>query len=45
MLSIPENFQILFTQGGSEMQLNAVCHNLLGKYKKANFFVHGEFSK
>lgn len=45
MLSIPDNYEILFTQGGNEMQLSAVCMNLTGKNKGANFLVTGAHSK
>jgi len=42
MLSVPENFEIFLTQGGPEMQLSALCYNLLGGHKKINFLVTGE---
>ena len=45
MLSIPDNYEILFTQGGNEMQLSAVGLNLTGKNKGANFLVTGAHSK
>lgn len=45
MLDIPENFVILFTQGGAQMQFNAACYNLLGKHKAANFLLTGVWSK
>jgi len=45
MLDIPDNFTILFTQGGAQMQFNAACYNLLGKHKAANFLLTGAWSK
>mmetsp|Transcript_4403 Transcript_4403/g.5400 ORF Transcript_4403/g.5400 Transcript_4403/m.5400 type:complete len:285 (+) Transcript_4403:2039-2893(+) len=45
MLSIPDDFEIFFTQGGSQMQQAAICYNLLGKYKAANFLITGNDSR
>ena len=45
MLDIPENFVIFFTQGGAQMQFDAVCYNLIGKHKAANFLITGVWSK
>ena len=44
-LDIPENFTILFTEGGSQSQINAICLNLPCKYKTGNFLVMGARSR
>ena len=44
MLSIPDDFEVLITQGGPEMQHSALCYNLLGQHKTINFVVTGEDS-
>jgi phosphoserine aminotransferase len=31
LMSIPEEFEILFFQGGASQQFSAMCHNLLGE--------------
>ena len=45
MLDIPDNFSILFTQGGGQMQFSAMCLNLLGKHKACNMLITGVWSK
>ena len=45
MLSIPDNFEILFTQGGAQMQFSALCYNLIGKYKTANYLNTGAWGR
>ena len=45
MLNIPSNFTVLFTQGGAQMQFPAICYNLLGIHKTANFLITGVWSK
>lgn len=45
MLNIPNNFQVLFTQGGSDMQVTAVCQNLASTFRKANVVVNGHYSQ
>jgi phosphoserine aminotransferase len=45
LLSIPENFKILFLQGGASLQNGAIPMNLCGKNKKMNYLVTGAWSK
>ena len=45
MLDIPDNFSIEFLQGGCQLQFDAICYNLLGEHKAANYLVTGAWSK
>jgi phosphoserine aminotransferase len=45
LLSIPDNFKVLFLQGGASGQNGAIPMNLLGKNKKCNYLVTGNWSK
>lgn len=45
LLSIPENYKVLFLQGGASTQFSAVPLNLLFKSGKADYVVTGLFSK
>lgn len=44
VMNIPDNYQILFLQGGATQQFSAIPLNLL-KNKKADYIVTGAFSK
>ncbi len=44
LLSIPENYQVLFLQGGATQQFAAIPMNLMRK-KKADYIVSGSWSK
>ena len=44
VLNIPENYKILFMQGGASTQFAAVPLNLMNKNKKADYIVSGQFS-
>ena len=44
VLQIPENYKILFMQGGASTQFAAVPLNLMNKNKKADYIVSGQFS-
>ena len=44
LLSVPDNYKILFVQGGASQQFAAVPMNLM-KNKKADYIVTGQFSK
>lgn len=45
LMSIPENYDVLFLQGGASLQFAAVPLNLCGKVKQADYVVTGNFSK
>lgn len=44
LLSIPDNYRVLFLQGGATLQFSAVPLNLM-KTGKADYIVSGQFSK
>ena len=45
LAGIPENYQILFLQGGASLQFSMVPMNLLTDYGKADHIVTGNFAK
>jgi len=45
LMNIPENYKVLFLQGGASTQFSAVPLNLMNKNKKADYVVTGQFSK
>lgn len=45
LMQIPENYKVLFLQGGASTQFAAVPLNLLSKNGKADYVVTGQFSK
>ncbi|UCE18349.1 MAG: 3-phosphoserine/phosphohydroxythreonine transaminase [Gemmatimonadota bacterium] len=45
LLGIPENFSILFLQGGASLQFAMVPMNLLGNGKSADYVITGAWSK
>lgn len=45
LLSIPENYKVLFLQGGATMQFAAIPLNLLGKNNKADYIDTGIWSQ
>lgn len=45
ILNVPDNYKILFLQGGASTQFSAVPLNLMTKSKKADYVVSGMFSK
>jgi phosphoserine aminotransferase len=45
LLSIPDNFKVLFLQGGATLQNGAIPMNLLRSNKKMNYLVTGTWSK
>jgi phosphoserine aminotransferase len=45
LLAIPDNYRVLFTQGGSTLQFAAVPYNLLGRGGRANFLHTGIWGK
>ena len=45
LMNIPENYKVLFLQGGATTQFAAVPLNLIGKTGKADYIVSGQFSK
>lgn len=45
LMNIPDNYKVLFLQGGATTQFSAVPLNLLNGSKKADYVVTGQFSK
>ncbi len=44
LMGIPENYKVLFLQGGASTQFAAVPLNLMNKNKKADYILSGQFS-
>lgn len=44
LMAIPDNYKVLFLQGGASTQFAAVCYNLLTGSGKADYVITGEFS-
>ena len=44
LMNIPDNYKVLFLQGGASTQFAAVPLNLMNKNKKADYIVSGQFS-
>ena len=44
LMNVPENYKILFLQGGASTQFAAVPMNLIGRTGKADYIVSGQFS-
>ena len=44
LMNVPEDYEILFLQGGASTQFSAIPMNLLGKTGKADYAVTGNFS-
>ncbi len=45
LMNVPENYKILFLQGGASTQFASVPFNLLSENKCADYIVSGQFSK
>lgn len=45
LLNIPENYKVLFLQGGASLQFSAIPLNLLGKNNKADYIHTGIWSE
>ena len=45
IMSIPDNYKVLFLQGGASTQFASVAYNLLTGSGKADYVVTGQFSK
>lgn len=45
LMNIPDNYKVLFMQGGASTQFAAVPLNLLNGSRKADYIVSGQFSK
>ena len=45
VMSIPDNYKVLFLQGGATTQFSAVPLNLMTKSGKADYVISGQFSK
>ena len=45
LMNIPQNYKVLFLQGGASTQFAAVPLNLLSEHKCADYIVSGQFSK
>ncbi len=44
VMNIPDNYKVLFLQGGASLQFASVPLNLMNKNKKADYIVSGQFS-
>jgi len=44
VMSIPENYKVLFLQGGASSQFAMIPLNLMNKSKKADFVITGQWS-
>ena len=44
IMNIPDNYQVLFLQGGASSQFSAIPLNLIGKTGKADYAVTGNFA-
>ena len=44
LMQIPDNYKVLFLQGGASTQFAAVPMNLIGRTGKADYVVSGQFS-
>ena len=44
IMNVPDNYKILFLQGGASLQFASVPLNLMNKNKKADYIVSGQFS-
>ncbi|WP_369903286.1 3-phosphoserine/phosphohydroxythreonine transaminase [Bacillus manliponensis] len=45
LMSIPENYEVLFLQGGASLQFSMIPLNLLHRFKKASYVHTGSWSK
>lgn len=45
LMGIPDNYKVLFLQGGASLQFASVPMNLLTKTGKADYVISGQFSK
>ncbi len=45
LMQIPDNYKVLFLQGGASTQFAAIPLNLMNRNKKADYVVTGQFSK
>lgn len=45
MMNVPDNYKILFLQGGGSTQFTMVAMNLMNKYKKAAYVCTGSWAK
>ena len=45
LMDIPQNYKVLFLQGGASTQFAAVPLNLLSDHKCADYVISGQFSK
>ncbi len=45
LLNVPDNYEVLFLQGGASTQFSMVPLNLMGEKKTADYVITGNFSK
>lgn len=45
LMQVPDNYKVLFMQGGASSQFAAVPINLMGKQRKADYILTGQWSK
>jgi phosphoserine aminotransferase len=44
VMSIPDNYKVLFLQGGATLQFAMVPMNLLGRFRRADYVITGNFA-
>lgn len=45
IMNIPENYKVLFVQGGATLQFSMIPLNLMKEYKKADYLITGAWAK
>ncbi|KAF4646474.1 Phosphoserine aminotransferase, partial [Perkinsus chesapeaki] len=45
VLNIPDNFKVIFYQGGATLQFAGIPMNMMGEGKKADYIVTGQWSE
>ncbi len=45
LLNIPQNYKVLFLQGGASLQFSMIPMNLMHQAKKADFIISGEWAR
>ena len=45
LMEIPDNYKVLFLQGGAWQQFSAIPMNLMTKHKKAGYIITGQWAK
>merc|ERR1719350_1062424 len=45
ILSVPEDYKVIFTQGGATLQFSAIPMNMLGEKTKADYLITGQWGE